>query len=120
MSAAQPGGHHYDVLLSRLAEPADPDQRVLMAWRIAAAVWKKGPFVREFEAERMPDHRAAYLEYEGEISGGRGTVRRVLTASCAIDEDGPSVVRIRVGVGPVVRSVVGTLVSGDRWRFVVA
>ncbi len=28
------------------------------------------------QAERLPDHRAVYLEYEGPISGGRGTVSR--------------------------------------------
>jgi hypothetical protein len=28
-------------------------------------------------ATRLPDHRLAYLDYEGPISGGRGEVRRV-------------------------------------------
>jgi hypothetical protein len=28
-------------------------------------------------AERLPDHRLAYLDNEGEVSGGRGQVRRV-------------------------------------------
>lgn len=28
-------------------------------------------------AERLPDHRMLYLDYEGPISGGRGSVRRV-------------------------------------------
>jgi hypothetical protein len=27
-------------------------------------------------AQRLPDHRKAYLDYEGEVSGGRGRVRR--------------------------------------------
>lgn len=30
-----------------------------------------------FEARRLVDHRAAYLDFEGEISGGRGRVTRV-------------------------------------------
>ncbi|MFN0019319.1 MAG: DNA polymerase ligase N-terminal domain-containing protein [Pirellulaceae bacterium] len=29
------------------------------------------------EAEALPDHRLAYLEYEGPVSGNRGTVSRV-------------------------------------------
>lgn len=29
------------------------------------------------EVERIADHRLAYLDYEGPISGGRGTVRRL-------------------------------------------
>lgn len=28
------------------------------------------------EAKRLDDHRLAYLDYEGEVSGGRGTVTR--------------------------------------------
>lgn len=28
-------------------------------------------------AEELANHRLAYLDYEGEVSGGRGTVRRV-------------------------------------------
>jgi hypothetical protein len=28
-------------------------------------------------AERLADHRLLYLEYEGEVSGGRGTVKRL-------------------------------------------
>lgn len=27
-------------------------------------------------AEAMPDHRSIYLDYEGPVSGGRGTVKR--------------------------------------------
>lgn len=31
----------------------------------------------EFQARRLPDHRLAYLEYEGHISGNRGQVFRL-------------------------------------------
>lgn len=31
----------------------------------------------EVEATGLPDHRIAYLEYEGAVSGGRGTVKRL-------------------------------------------
>lgn len=30
----------------------------------------------EQPAEKLPDHRLAYLDFEGELSGGRGQVRR--------------------------------------------
>lgn len=30
----------------------------------------------EIEAEALPDHRLAYLDYEGPVSGGRGVVKR--------------------------------------------
>ena len=31
---------------------------------------------------RLPDHRNAYLEYEGPVSRGRGVVRRVAAGTC--------------------------------------
>jgi hypothetical protein len=31
----------------------------------------------EVTADKLPDHRLAYLEYEGPVSGDRGTVRRL-------------------------------------------
>jgi hypothetical protein len=33
--------------------------------------------------ERLPDHRCAYLDYEGPVSGNRGHVRRVEAGVCA-------------------------------------
>jgi DNA polymerase Ligase (LigD) len=32
---------------------------------------------RDLQARALPDHRLVYLGYEGEISGGRGFVRRI-------------------------------------------
>jgi hypothetical protein len=37
------------------------------------------------DAERIADHRPAYLDYEGPISGSRGTVRRLDGGSCHAD-----------------------------------
>ncbi len=37
----------------------------------------------ELSATRLPDHRRPYLEYEGEVSGGRGTVSQVATGNFA-------------------------------------
>jgi hypothetical protein len=47
----------------------------LMTFRISERI--DGGQAVDFLAERLADHRAAYLTYEGEISGGRGSVRRV-------------------------------------------
>lgn len=38
-------------------------------------------------AEQLQDHRLAYLEYEGEISGERGSVSRVDAGEYEIDEE---------------------------------
>jgi len=59
-----PTGLHFDFMLERGG--------VLATWSM-----KKPPSVGvEQIAERLPDHRVAYLDYEGPISGGRGTVSR--------------------------------------------
>ena len=69
---------------------------------------------RDLPARRLADHRAAYLDYEGEISGGRGTVRRVdrgVYEPLAWTDD---LVRVRlegaqlVGLAVLRRAVVGT------------
>jgi hypothetical protein len=54
---------HWDLLLE-----AGP---VLKAWRLLAE-----PGAGPVPAEPNFDHRIAYLEYEGPVSGGRGTVTR--------------------------------------------
>src|SRR5262245_18992804 len=63
-SAGFPRDSHFDLML----EHAD----ALRTWAV-----EKIPAVGEdVSAERLPDHRLAYLDYEGEVSGERGTVSR--------------------------------------------
>ena len=55
---------HWDLMLER--------DGALRTWRL-----KQPPEVGDpIDAEALADHRLAYLEYEGPISGGRGTVTR--------------------------------------------
>ncbi len=56
--------HHWDLML-------EVDE-VLRTWRLA------GPLTpgRNIQVESIADHRRAYLEYEGPVSGGRGRVTR--------------------------------------------
>jgi hypothetical protein len=58
-------GVHWDLML----ENGD----VLRTWAIDAPVVGG----RDLPARALGDHRPSYLEYEGEISGNRGTVRRL-------------------------------------------
>lgn len=67
LHALPDGTSHYDLLLER--------GDVLAAWRLPAPLADLSP--AGAEAEQLKDHRTAYLAYEGEVSGGRGTVRRV-------------------------------------------
>jgi hypothetical protein len=61
------GPLHWDLMLEQ--------GETLATWRLAAR-----PDVGLGEtiyAERLADHRLAYLDYEGPVSGGRGEVRRI-------------------------------------------
>ncbi len=55
---------HWDLML----EQAD----ALRTWRLKQPPDTQGPIA----AEALPDHRLAYLDYEGPVSGDRGTVTR--------------------------------------------
>lgn len=59
-------GSHYDLMLETHA--------ALATWRIDRAPTALGPHDR-IPATALPDHRLAYLTYEGPISHGRGAVR---------------------------------------------
>jgi hypothetical protein len=81
--------------------------------------------VRSFDAERTPDHRAAYLTREGEVAGGRGTVARVGAGWCLVASLETHRIDVTVDMGVGVRRIVGRWVGtsgtdglGD-WRFVV-
>jgi len=58
-------GVHWDFMLE--------DGGVLRTWAIDAPIVPG----RELPARALGDHRQIYLEYEGEVSGQRGRVRRV-------------------------------------------
>ena len=66
---------HWDLFLE-----AGP---VLRSWRLAAPLIS-GVAVA---AEPTPEHRLAYLDYEGPVSGGRGTVTRVDTGTFSYQLD---------------------------------
>jgi DNA polymerase Ligase (LigD) len=59
-----PRGLHWDFMLER--------DRVLLTWALPVPPDTRGPI----GAEALPDHRPAYLDYEGPVSGGRGSVTR--------------------------------------------
>lgn len=69
----QRDGDHWDLMI----EQADG----LATWRLDR--YPKGE-TTTIAARRIHDHRKAYLEYEGELSGGRGSVERVDGGRCRI------------------------------------
>jgi hypothetical protein len=58
-------GTHWDLMLERAG--------ALKTWSLESEPPDTGPF--EIRAIQHFDHRLLYLDFEGEISGGRGSVR---------------------------------------------
>ena len=97
-------GVHWDLMLETGA--------VLRTWAIDA------PLVAgtELAARALPDHRRHYLDYEGAVSGNRGTVRRVDAGTYSVLEWADTRVRVRLQgsqlVGEVVLCQVGEKSEG--------
>jgi hypothetical protein len=68
------GSSHFDWLIQRPGGTPAAEE-MLISFRTTCRI-DTGAAV-DFLAEPMPDHRSLYLTFEGEISGGRGTVTRV-------------------------------------------
>ncbi len=67
---------HWDFLLEVAG------QESLATWRLSENPVATSGAIR---AERIGDHRRAYLDYEGPISGGRGSVRRVDRGAAVVE-----------------------------------
>jgi hypothetical protein len=78
----KPGEPHFDLFL----EPARGD--ALTTFTTAAAP-HQAAVGEALPARRIADHRRAYLDFEGEVSGGRGTVRIVEAGTYRVVEDSP-------------------------------
>jgi len=61
---------HWDLLLEC--------GEICRSWRLLTPPDTSGPI----PAETLPDHRVFYLEYEGPVTGNRGTVTRWDAGSC--------------------------------------
>jgi hypothetical protein len=73
MPADSPRGSHWDLML-------EGDER-LVTWAFAE---EPGSSPTQ-TADRLPDHRKAYLDYEGPVAGGRGIVRRWDHGHCTLE-----------------------------------
>lgn len=71
----------------------------------------------QVRGERLGDHRPVYLTYEGEVSGGRGSVRRVGEGTASsVEVDGARVeVVVDWGRGP--ERIVGERGNEGVWTF---
>lgn len=74
-----PAGDHHDWLLGEPARgPAQAGSAPARLWaaRVAPSS-REWAALRCFELTPLPPHRPRYLRYEGELTGGRGRVRRM-------------------------------------------
>lgn len=70
----------------------------------------------------LADHRAAYLSYEGPVSGDRGEVVRVAAGFLDIMEDAVGRLILAGHIGGAAGTFTGTRRpgAGDLWRFVLS
>jgi len=98
----QDPGEHWDLMLEK--------GEVLWTWRLA-----RDPLDLQnypIPAERIDDHRKAYLTYEGPISGGRGMVRRVEEGTYSCEAEGVDDLSFRL-TGPSLNGRFQITVLGD-------
>lgn len=108
------GSSHFDWMI----EPPEGDHGAsgLITFRITDRI-DRGDVV-EFLAQRIGDHRAAYLDYEGPVSGDRGQVRRVAAGSLAWLEADPQRIALRGHLGAAQGVFHGSEGGGAGfWRF---
>jgi hypothetical protein len=96
---------HYDLLFETL-----PGSQ-LTTWR--SPIW---PIDSTVSLTRLKDHRRFYLDYEGDISGGRGRVYRLAHGDCdiSIGENAQWTIRLTSGSVPVTLSI--RQLEGERWE----
>ncbi|CAG1001151.1 hypothetical protein PHYC_02894 [Phycisphaerales bacterium] len=103
------GSSHFDWMIQR-----DDPRAGLITFRLQDRI--DHPSCGGFDARRLPDHRAAYLTFEGPVAGGRGIVRRLATGRATAGETGGEMlVTADFGAGP--RRWRGRCISGELWRF---
>jgi len=87
------GGVHWDFLVE--------DGSTLRTWAVAAPISEGA----DLPARELPPHRRIYLDYEGEVPGGRGTVRRWDGGEAVAEEWGERAVRLEVRGSQLVGTV---------------
>src|SRR3954468_23702635 len=86
-------GVHWDVMIE--------DGDALRTWAVDAPIVSDA----DLPARELPAHRRVYLEYEGAISGDRGTVRRWDQGTCEVRAWGEARVVLGLRGGQLVGDV---------------
>ncbi len=106
------GSSHYDWMIEH---PDRLDDRRLRTWRTEVRPDRAAAFV----GEQIGDHRAIYLEYEGDLGGGRGQVERMVSGWVRWDHCGPDSVAFEIEWADGQKSrFEGENQGASGWRFV--
>lgn len=100
------GGEHWDLMLER--------KDVLLTWRLERE--PIDPSSLPIPAKWIGEHRRAYLDYEGPVSGDRGHVRRVDRGLVEFEETGPDRYLFRLE-GRRLAGSFTLLAEADGWVF---
>jgi hypothetical protein len=100
---------HWDFMLE--------DEGALLTWVLAEQPTVDGIDGSTIVAVRLVDHRLAYLDYEGPVSGDRGLVSRVDAGTFTWIERTPARVRVQLAGTILSGKAILTLVGGDAWEF---
>ncbi len=100
-------GDHYDLLLE--------SGEMLRTWRFPSP-----HFENPQAAKQLKDHRKKYLDYEGEITGGRGNVSIHETGTYEIDVWSDKVVQVALTGGTIKTRLRLDLRNGEDWTLVDA
>ncbi len=105
------GSFHYDWMIQRAGGPDRP----LVTFRVRDRIDRGG--AQEFAAERLSDHRAAYLGYEGPVSGDRGQVLRVAAGEMVIVEESAVRLVVEGRLGNAHGRFEGSCIDAGAWRY---
>ena len=87
---------------------------------VSFRVWDRidQPGLGVFRALRVADHRSAYLDFQGPVSAGRGSVSRVATGIVESIEDNGTSIRVQGSFPGLDATWTGRRIDGD-WAFAV-
>jgi hypothetical protein len=95
---------HYDLMFETSAASD------LATWR--STLW---PIESPTSLIRLRDHRRAFLNYEGQLTGQRGSVQRIATGECEVQIGEDAVWKIKLLNGSPPTTLAIRQIEGEHW-----
>lgn len=87
----------------------------LATWRLAA--W---PLHAQTPAQRLKDHRRAFLDYQGDLTGNRGSVHRIDHGDCEVSIDEGATWRLTLQTGGAGTLLLLKQLEAEQWTAIPA